>query len=320
MPGTNLAGADVAAAFLRELLNRPGRYRERWVKQVGKARDGEISQAAVARVIVDYVRLRSGATPDYRTLRSRVHRALAGTSLTADTLALFVGAFSIADRDVRTLWARFAGTGSEEVEALRTLAPPPLEAVGFQASKFEVLSSNEIHYVDENGSPMRHSMHQLLVARADGLARFPVQFDTPDIAVTDASHRCSELYRSTSDTYAFDLIFTKPLRHGDEVEISYEVALSYVAPQSDFRRIAVRPMSDMSIAVHFSSHNLPSRVWWASWRDPSPDSEPLTREPVPVDESKVSKRLSFAASSSIVGFCWTWSDNIATSRLTARAI
>ncbi|MEU5695688.1 hypothetical protein [Actinosynnema sp. NPDC020468] len=320
MPGTDPAGADVAAAFLRELLDRRGRYRERWVRQVTKSRDGEISQAAVARVIVDYVGLRGDAIADYRKLRSRVHRALSGTSLTAETLGLFVGAFSMSERDTRDLWAKFAGAAVDNVEVLRTLAPPPPEAVGLRASQFEVLSSREEHFIDPHGQPERHETVQRLRALADDLGRFPVQFDTPHILVLDASTDASDLYHSTTGSYGFDLIFDSPLRRLDEITIRYSVKLDYTAPQSDFRRIAVRPMSNMSIAIHFSRECLPAEVWWASWRDPFPESEPMTREPVQVDRGRVSKKLSFAASSSIVGFCWAWDDTPRKQRLTAQAV
>ena len=46
-----------AASYLRQLLLKPGRYRDEWHRYVARPRDGVINQMAVAEVIA--VRLRS---------------------------------------------------------------------------------------------------------------------------------------------------------------------------------------------------------------------------------------------------------------------
>lgn len=92
---------EATAAFLRELLNQPppkGRYRELWIAKVENARGKEISQAAVARVIAEYLSVKGRPTPDPRSLRNLVSRALTGAKLTKDTLTLFIEAFGIAAR------------------------------------------------------------------------------------------------------------------------------------------------------------------------------------------------------------------------------
>lgn len=103
---------EATAAFLRELLNQPppkGRYRELWIAKVENARGKEISQAAVARVITEYLSAKGRPAPDPRSLRNLVSRALTGAKLTKDTLTLFIEAFDITGEDTQKLWMLFTG-------------------------------------------------------------------------------------------------------------------------------------------------------------------------------------------------------------------
>lgn len=67
--------ARATAAFLQELLNQSpprGRYRELWVGRAEKPRKGELSQAAVTRVIAEHLTSKGCTVPDPRVFRGLV--------------------------------------------------------------------------------------------------------------------------------------------------------------------------------------------------------------------------------------------------------
>lgn len=117
--------ARVTAAFLQDLLNQPpphGRYRELWVGKADKPRKSELSQAAVARVIMEYLTSKGHPISDHRAFRSLVSRALNGVHLTKETLSLFIDAFAMTEDDAQKLWMLFAGAKPDHVlNASRTV-------------------------------------------------------------------------------------------------------------------------------------------------------------------------------------------------------
>jgi len=95
------------AAYLHELLVRPGKYRTLWEQRVDRPSELSINEAAVARVLAEYL-WESGERPDTdtdlpRRLRDRVSRALTASSLSAETLRWFVKAFAIDQRTAHHL-------------------------------------------------------------------------------------------------------------------------------------------------------------------------------------------------------------------------
>jgi hypothetical protein len=48
-------GAQAAAAYRRELLLRPGRYRRTWEQYAARSRRGKVNQLAVAEVLARYL-------------------------------------------------------------------------------------------------------------------------------------------------------------------------------------------------------------------------------------------------------------------------
>lgn len=106
------------------LLGDRAAYRARWAALVEKTSDDEISQAAVAKVIVEHLREdgQDGQT-DYRLLKDRVCRALSGRTLTPSMLRLFVEAFRFSQEDTRHLWALFLGARTDEARVLLDRTP-----------------------------------------------------------------------------------------------------------------------------------------------------------------------------------------------------
>src|SRR3989442_620924 len=104
-----VSGVEEAGQYLRELLERLGPYRCLWEQRAGRLRGTQINQAAVGRVLSEYLwdsGLRSEDNVELpRELKDRVMRALEGAVLTPETLSWFIGAFSISEADASRLWA-----------------------------------------------------------------------------------------------------------------------------------------------------------------------------------------------------------------------
>src|SRR5215471_5299475 len=73
---------QATAAYLRELLLRPGRYRRRWEQYAERSRAGQVNQLAVAEVLARYRWSHPRAKGDSellaRQLKDTVLRALSG--------------------------------------------------------------------------------------------------------------------------------------------------------------------------------------------------------------------------------------------------
>ena len=108
-------GPQAAAAYLRELLLRPGRYRRKWEQYAERSRLGQVNQLAVAEVLAHYLWAHPRTPGDVdvlpRQLKDTASRALSGKLLSKATLTLFMDAFGFGC--VR------AGTAAEAVGGLR---------------------------------------------------------------------------------------------------------------------------------------------------------------------------------------------------------
>ena len=73
-------GVQAAAAYLRELLLRPGRYRRKWEQYAERSRLGQVNQLAVADVLAHYLWEHPRAQGDVdvlpRQLKDTASRAL----------------------------------------------------------------------------------------------------------------------------------------------------------------------------------------------------------------------------------------------------
>src|SRR5215469_11205112 len=98
---------QAAAAYLRELLLRPGRYRRRWEQYAERSRPGQVNQLAVAEVLARYRWSHPRADGDAdvlpRQLKDTVLRALSGKMLSRATLSLFIDAFAFTEADTDRL-------------------------------------------------------------------------------------------------------------------------------------------------------------------------------------------------------------------------
>ena len=109
------AGRQAAGRYLRELLMRPGRYRQLWELRAERTRPGAINHLAVASVLAHYLwnAPRAGGSSDVlaRQLKDTVGRALSGRVLSRSTLETFVAAFGFTPQEADRLWRLWRGTG-----------------------------------------------------------------------------------------------------------------------------------------------------------------------------------------------------------------
>ncbi|GHH71945.1 hypothetical protein GCM10018781_34110 [Kitasatospora indigofera] len=122
------AAAAEAGRHLAALLTAPGRYRTRWLRHVARATPGRINQAAVTRVLAEWLWLGGEASEGDilpRALRDRVSRALGGRALSAATLRLFVAAFDMTGADEARLWDLLDGRPEGDAAPVAPAAPAP---------------------------------------------------------------------------------------------------------------------------------------------------------------------------------------------------
>jgi hypothetical protein len=308
------SGPEVAAELLRFLLARPGAYRNQWMRRVGRARAGQISQAAVARVIADYLMATGGlVAPDgqgHRQIKDRVYRALSGKSLTHDTLTWFTSAFAFDREDSRELWARFTGVASDEVEAyLGTFQAQP-QTVSFHQPVCDTTSLQMTLEVDEHGRSRRHHSRQRLRATAERVSRYTVrlQFEIAGLEILSGIDRTSPPYPCGRGLYAVDVDLERPLRRDEEALIEYNVIYGTSSREKNFLCGASQHIYDAEISVRFHPAKEPKAIWWGNSRQFSADPEPYLREPVVLRNGRISKRLT-SAERAVMGFFWDWSES-----------
>lgn len=101
---------DVGAA-LRVLLSTDRRYRRMWLRFATRTDGTSISQAAVARVLAQWLVDAGEISVDdlsaARRLKDTVSRALSGRRISPRTVCLFVHAFDMESDDEDLLWSVF---------------------------------------------------------------------------------------------------------------------------------------------------------------------------------------------------------------------
>src|SRR5450759_2067685 len=100
-------GQRAAGLHLRQLLLRPGPYRDQWERHAHDAPPEEIRQEAVCTVIAEYL-YETGEHDESdtrlaRTLKDRVSRAVSGRGLSLQTLRWLEAAFRLSPRDAQRI-------------------------------------------------------------------------------------------------------------------------------------------------------------------------------------------------------------------------
>lgn len=292
-----------AGAYLGELLGRRD-YRRRWERHLGRPGDGTVNQAAVARVLADYL-VDSGEWADdegnYRQLKDRVARALSGRALGPETLRWFVEAFGMEQGEVERLYSLLAGAGE-------TGGSPGWDPYMFEGGQpeLETISLQEIHELGPDGVPVSHRTNQVVRALRDGADSYLYRFDSCSLRVEmSRGGRAGPVRTLGAGLFGVDISFVAPLEAGQTCSLEYVTTFAYEqAPPPVFRRGVSRQVESLEILVRFHPDRLPARVEWCRWD--SLDHPPSAAELVRPGAEHFVQRYLPKARSTIVGFRWEW--------------
>ena len=310
---------QATAAYLRELLLRPGRYRRRWEQYAERSRAGQVNQLAVAEVLARYRWCHPRAKGDSellaRQLKDTVLRALSGKMLSNATLSLFIDAFGFSDaeaRRLRRLWA-----GSDRISVLtgpRAMRPEVMEQVAgvLGPPGYQTVSLHDHLNVDEDGLVLRVRTLKVIESITGGLDRIPFIHDT-DALTLEVGQGCAGvsgyLRRLEDDVYATDILLAKTLALGETLTLEYWTTYHCLDAkpdewQSQYRRAVMRRVESFDIRVEFHADRLPRTVWWGVWD--GLDGDVISKEPMSLDSQHSTHRFMRFLEKTVVGFFWDW--------------
>lgn len=311
---------QATAAYLRELLLRPGRYRRRWEQHAERSRAGQVNQLAVAEVLARYRWSHPRAEGDSellaRQLKDTVLRALSGKMLSTATLSLFIDAFGFTDAEAQRL--RRLRAGSDRISVLtgpRAMRPEVLEHVAGAVGppRHQNVSLHDHVQVGEDGLISRVRTLKVIEALTDGLDRIPFIHDT-DALTLEVGQGCSGvsagyLRRLEQGVYATDIMLAKTLSLGETLTLEYWTAYQRLDPQMDewqtqYRRAAMHRVENVDIRVEFHPDRLPTAVWWGVWD--GIDGGVISKELVSLDSQRSAHRFMRFLEKTVVGFFWQW--------------
>lgn len=322
LPSGPASPREAAAAYLRELLLRPGRCRRMWEQYAERNRPGQINQMAVAEVLArylwDYPR-RPGDTEILpRQLKDTAARALSGKLLSKAALGLFIEAFGIPLFERDQLWKLWEGSSR-----IRVLTGPRSFGVRARAeietklgpAVHRTLSVHDHHYVGADGLPNRTRTLQVIEALDDHVGQIPYIYNT-DALTIDLIQGCTglgaRLTEITSGFFATDMLLARPLGLGETLTLEYVTSFTYkpvpaeqmTGDLCEYRRAGRRRMENVDIRVEFDPGMLPRNVWWASWNGVA--GEIIYQESVALDSQNSSQRFLRYIEDTVVGFHWEW--------------
>jgi len=318
---TGIQGAyrQAAAAYLRELLLRPGRYRRRWEQYAERSRAGQINHLAVAEVLARYRWRHPRAHGDSdvlpRQLKDTVLRALSGRMLSRATLTLFIEAFSFTDAEADRLRRLAAGTSRISVlTGPRALRPDLLAGVAgvFGPARHQSVSLHDHIDVGPDGLIARARTLKVIEAIADGVDSVPFIHDT-DTLTLEVGQGCrgvSGYPRQVAEgIYATDILLAKKLSLGETLTMEYWNTYHYPDDRMDmsrrqYRRAVMKRAENVDIRVAFHPERLPRQVWWALWD--GVEGDVISQEPVALDSQHSVHRYMRSLERTVVGFHWIW--------------
>jgi hypothetical protein len=293
---------------LREfLLSRP-EYHRLWQEQAERRRSGGISQAGVARVIAHHL-WSSGERSDRdttlpRDLKDRVRRALAGESLTPETLKWFIEAFGMDQRDEHILWAAYAGDRDQGAGISYTITHGRELALNQRhrtVALFERYTVSAEHKIAE-----RRTMHTI-TALEDGIDAYPFNHE-PVIECIDVIYggTLGRHYVHGDGLHTDAILLDRKLRKGDTASLEYRTFYPRSGcDATEVRRSAHGRSDNIDIALQFHEAARPHRISWAVWPDQC-GGEPVHEEPVSLNAEGRVRRFVRFIEETVVGFRWEW--------------
>jgi len=316
---TQLTGQRAAGEYLRELLLKPGPYRDAWQQHVARPYNGVINQLAVAEVIAGQPLTSSGESqlPPYQ-VREVVSGALFGGKLTTNTLQMFIGAFSFTEDESGRLRRLLAGSSRIGVmsgtSALSLGATLGVDAV-FGHRKHHMVSLHDHVWVTADGRIDRGRHLQVIEANFRGVDHIPFVCDT-NVLTVEVGQGCKkltgEVRRIAPELFATDILLARTLNVGETLTLEYWLTYRYPGDPTDpaereYRRGVLRQVDNLDVRIEFHPDKLPSQVWWAHWD--GGDGSVLDREAVSLDSQHSVHRYLRSLEKTVVGFYWQWDDS-----------
>ncbi len=308
-----LTAQRAAAEYLRQLLLKPGAYRDTWRRHAARYRDAVINQLAVAEVLAAHTP--SGRAVDaplmpYQ-LRDIVSGALSGSGLSAETLQWFIAAFGFSDHDAGQLRRLLAGSSRIGILSGSHAVPDGVESyvdAAIGPRRHQTLSLHDHIWVGADGRIDRSRTMHVVEAIASAVDRIPFVCDT-NVLTLEVGQGCKELAGPLrwigGEFFAAELLLSRTLDIGETLTLEYW--LSYRYPPGDpsareYRRAVMRQLHNLDIRVEFDPAWLPSQVWWTHWD--GTDGKVLEREEVTLDSQHSVHRYLRSLEKTAAGFYW----------------
>jgi hypothetical protein len=304
-------GVQAAAAYIRELLLRPGRHRRKWEQYAERSRAGQVNQLAVAEVLAHYLwqhpRAKGDAEVLPRQLKDTASRALSGKLLSKATLFLFMDAFGLSADEREQLLKLWEGSAHVRVlSGPRAIRDDKASMLG--SRRVKTLSLHDHHYLGPDGMPVRHRVIHVIEAITDDVDRIPIRADTNALTIEVGqgfSGLAGPVYQPIEELFVVDMLLAKPLAAGETATLEYWVSFHYTqTPPPEFRRVVQFFVENLDIRIEFHPDKLPRIVEWAVWD--GLDGPIVEREQVTLDSQFAAHRYLRLAEKTAVGFHWDW--------------
>jgi hypothetical protein len=312
------AGRRAASDYLRQLLLKPGSYRQAWEKHVIRARHGSINQLAVAEVLARHVARSGGAQASAvlpRQLKDTVSRALSGRLLSRQMLALFIEAFEFTDDEADRLWRLWNGSATISVMSGSRAVPIQAEQDLRQVlgpRRHQTLTLHDHLTVGADGRMARSRTLQVIEATVAGTDRIPFLYDT-NLLTLEIGQGCAglsgDLKQIGADLFAVDILLARTLGLGETITMEYSSTFRYPGDPDDpherqYRRAVMSRLENFDMRIEFHPDRRPAQLWWATWD--GVDGDVLTQESASLDSQHSAQRFMRSLQRTCVGFHWTW--------------
>ncbi|MET0134572.1 MAG: hypothetical protein ABW215_13395, partial [Kibdelosporangium sp.] len=294
--------------LLHTLLYQRNAYRARWRQFTRKESASAVHQASVAQVIALHLWERGERAENQlalpRILKDRIHRALAGESLSAETLTWFIEAFDMSTTDsARLRGLRFSGATQSAGPVVDTLRRPLLVPVPQQ---HRTLSVFERRTVSADRRPLAHHTTRAILACEDGVVTFHYRvIPQPLDVVVLRGGQVAAQREFTGSTPVFEITLARPLAAGQVASLDYEVTFPVgSASTTEYRRVASGRTENVDIAVVFDPGHQPRSVWWTHWDDYQA-GQIVHEERATLDAETTAHRFVPYLENAAAGFRWT---------------
>ncbi|MEU6728449.1 hypothetical protein ABZ917_32480 [Nonomuraea wenchangensis] len=289
--------------LLDRLLLEREEYRMQWQYHQQRRPGTGVNRAAVAEVISGHL-YDMGERPDSTTARhikDRVGRAIAGQVLSSETLRWFIEAFRMSPEDQDLLREAFA-------HGRTTMALPPVNTLQKRQSlprpqRHRTVMLFERRIIDATGQAVSHHSQHTIMAREDGVDRYPC-FLSSRLANVIMVH--GGQVEKPCRPPLIEIVLSRSLRQGETTSFAFERAFQRIdGVDTEYRRVANELTQNLDIVVQFDPRRLPSRVWWTEWDDHQAGNV-LQEELVTLDGDHRAHCFLPYMMNAAAGFRWTW--------------